>query len=176
MAGSKWNQTCNAIEKFISNLGQEDLVSAIIFNSQATCITQPKVLLTVNEPKKNFCACYIIMFLFFAALMLACIISIFVNDFDKTCYSTSSSQVPVSQEDSGGTVEVNFTFFICLLLLALVYLFESLRFLKPFFPKINKIKILLNFNFLIHICALVGLHYFFFRHEGRVCSGYYATD
>jgi Mg-chelatase subunit ChlD len=33
MAGSKWKQICNAIENFIGKLGDDDLVSAIVFNS-----------------------------------------------------------------------------------------------------------------------------------------------
>jgi hypothetical protein len=35
MSGSKWNQVCRAINTFIENLSDEDMISTIIFNDKA---------------------------------------------------------------------------------------------------------------------------------------------
>ncbi len=40
MSGSKWTQLKKAIKSFIDQLEDEDLVSAIVFNSSTRCITE----------------------------------------------------------------------------------------------------------------------------------------
>lgn len=41
MSGSKWAQVRRAISSFINNLSDEDMISTIIFNNQAVCVTDP---------------------------------------------------------------------------------------------------------------------------------------
>jgi uncharacterized protein YegL len=41
MAGSRWKNVCQAINMFIENLSDEDMVSTIIFNDEAVCVTEP---------------------------------------------------------------------------------------------------------------------------------------
>jgi len=42
MAGSRWNKVRGAINMFIENLSEDDLVSTIIFNDNAVCVTEPR--------------------------------------------------------------------------------------------------------------------------------------
>lgn len=39
MSGTKWRHVKSAISKFIENLSDEDMISTIIFNDEAKCIT-----------------------------------------------------------------------------------------------------------------------------------------
>ena len=41
MAGSRWNNLRKAINMFINNLSDEDMISTIIFNDEAVCVTEP---------------------------------------------------------------------------------------------------------------------------------------
>ena len=41
MSGSRWKQVRSAIQMFIGNLSEDDLISTIIFNDKAQCVTEP---------------------------------------------------------------------------------------------------------------------------------------
>jgi secreted protein with Ig-like and vWFA domain len=43
MSGSKWKHVRKAINMFIENLSDEDMISTIIFNDEARCVTEPKI-------------------------------------------------------------------------------------------------------------------------------------
>jgi len=41
MAGSKWNQVCQSVDKFVRFLGEGDLVAGVVFNDKIDILTKP---------------------------------------------------------------------------------------------------------------------------------------
>jgi len=61
MSGSRWNSVCRCVNEFIKNLGPEDLVAGLAFNTQVIHLTLP-------EPKKKneYCLAIICLLLMVA--------------------------------------------------------------------------------------------------------------
>lgn len=40
LSGGKWKDVCKAIDQFIKNLSEEDMIATIIYNDKAKLVTQ----------------------------------------------------------------------------------------------------------------------------------------